>query len=160
LGGAGQGGVGVPTADLGTFIRGVVGSRERERERDKERGKERYRERDRDRSSRDGEGLKECGEGAEEKEKIGGSLRALWSGKVEVLLRMRERAEGKGWVHRGREYDRLWDKEQDRGWDKDKDRLTSSDVDDAVMKNIGEAELAFGGAWSGKVQKRLEMWTG
>ncbi|KAF9247064.1 hypothetical protein BU15DRAFT_69908 [Melanogaster broomeanus] len=160
LGGAGQMALGAPTADLGTFIRGVVSGREREREREKEREKDRDRERDKDRSSRDGESLKERVEGAEEKEKIGGSLRALWSGKVEALVRMRERAEGKGWIHRGREREHasLWDKDQDRAWEKD--RLVSSDVDDAMMKNIGEGELAFGGAWSGKVQKKLEIWAG
>ncbi|KAF9221985.1 hypothetical protein BS17DRAFT_881442 [Gyrodon lividus] len=159
LGGAGPGTVGAPTADLGILVRGVVSGREREREKGREREKERERERDKDRQIRDGESLKERVDGAEE-ERIGGSLRMLWSGKVEALVRLRERAEGMGWVHRERERERerVWDKEGDRGWEKDKDRLMLSDVDDAVQKNMGEDELAFGGVWSGKVQKKLDMW--
>ncbi|KIJ20038.1 hypothetical protein PAXINDRAFT_166206 [Paxillus involutus ATCC 200175] len=157
---AGPGAIGAPTAEFGTFVRGVVSGRERER--DKEREKEKERERDKEKSSKDGESLKERVESADE-ERIGGSLRALWSGKVEALVRMRERAEGKGWVHRGKEgeRERVLDKESDRGWEKhkDRDRLTLSDVDDALMKTIGEDEFAFGGVWSGKVQKKLEMWT-
>ncbi|KIK97154.1 hypothetical protein PAXRUDRAFT_136907 [Paxillus rubicundulus Ve08.2h10] len=159
---AGPGAVGAPTAEFGTFVRGVVSGREREREREKERGKEKERERDKEKSSKDGESFKERVESADE-ERIGGSLRALWSGKVEGLVRMRERAEGKGWVHRGKECERqrVLDKESDRDWGKHKyrDRLTLSDVDDALMKTIGEDEFVFGGAWSGKVQKKLEMWT-
>ncbi|KAG8218455.1 hypothetical protein J3R82DRAFT_4083 [Butyriboletus roseoflavus] len=146
--GGGPGSVGAPTADLGVFIREIVSGRERGR--DKEREKDVERERDKEKLGKDGENLKER---MDEKERVGGSLKALWSGKVEVLGRMRERAEG-----RGRGIDR--EREPDRSWERDKDKLTSSDVDDPVIKNLGDDELAFGGAWSGKVQKRLEMWTG
>ena len=146
--GGGPGSVGAPTADLGVFIREIVSGRERGH--DKEREKDVERERDKEKSGKDGDNFKER---TDEKERVGGSLKALWSGKVEALGRMRERAEG-----RGRGIDR--EREIDRSWDKDKDKFTSSDVDDSVMKNLGDDELAFGGAWSGKVQKRLEMWTG
>lgn len=146
--GGGPGSVGVPTTDLGVFIREIVSGRERGRDKEREKGKDVERERDQEKLGKDGEYVKER---TDEKERVGGSLRALWSGKVEVLGRMRERVEGRG-IDREREIDRSWEKE--------KDRLTSSDVDDPVMKNLGDDELAFGGAWSGRVQKRLEMWTG
>ncbi|KAH0839736.1 hypothetical protein J3R83DRAFT_676 [Lanmaoa asiatica] len=153
--GGGPGTVGAPTADLGVFIREIVNGRERGRGKEREKEKDVERERDKEKLGKDGENFKER---TDEKERVGGSLKALWSGKVEVLGRMRERAEGRGGVYRGinreRVADRSWEKEKDR------DRLTSSDVDDPVMKNLGEDELAFGGVWSGKVQKRLEMWAG
>lgn len=147
--GSGPASVGAPTTDLGMFIREIVGGRERGH--DKEREKER--DADREKSGKDGESFKERTDG---KERVGGSLKVLWSGKVELLERMRERAEGRMAANRGteREGDKSWEK------DKDKDRLTSSDVDDPVTKHLGDDELAFGGAWSGKVQKRLEMWAG
>lgn len=144
--GGGPGSVGVPTTDLGVFIREIVSGRERGRDKEREKGKDVEWERDQEKLGKDGEYVKER---TDEKERVGGSLRALWSGKVEVLGRMRERVEGRG-IDREREIDRSWEK----------DRLTSSDVDDPVMKNLGDDELAFGGAWSGRVQKRLEMWTG
>ncbi|KAH7887723.1 hypothetical protein F5I97DRAFT_2011196 [Phlebopus sp. FC_14] len=148
----GAGGLGVPTADLGQFVRAVVGGRERGREREKEKN----------RLNRDGENVQEFGDGVavDEKERVGGSLKALWGGKVEELARMRERAEARGSAHRSRKREILKERERDREKDKDKDRLTSSDVDETVMKNAGEDELAFGGAWSGRVQKKLEMWAG
>jgi hypothetical protein len=151
--GGGPASVCAPTTDLGTFIREIVGGRERGRDREREKEKDSERERDKEKFGRDRESSKER---TDEKERVGGSLKALWSGKVEVLVRMRARAEGRMWVHRGIERER----EGDRSWDKDKDRLTSSDVDDPVTKHLGDDDLAFGGAWSGKVQKRLEMWTG
>jgi hypothetical protein len=50
---------------------------------------------------------------------------------------------------------------KEREKDQDKERLTSSDVDDSgVVKSAGEDDLTFGGAWSGKVQKKLEFWAG
>lgn len=151
VGVSGPGSVGAPTADLGVFVREIVSGRERDREREKEKDLER--ERDKEKSSKDGDSFKER---MDEKEKVGGSLKALWSGKVEVLGRMRERAEGRGWAYRGVERER----EGDRNEEKERDRLTSSDVEDPVTKNLGDDELVFGGAWSGKVQKRLEMWAG
>lgn len=144
---SGPGSVSAPTADLGAFVREIVSGRERERDRG---GKDAERERDKDKSSRDGDIFRER---VDEKEKVGGSLKALWSGKVEVLGRMRDRAEGRGWSCRGMERER-------EGREKEKDRFTLSDVDDPMAKNLGDDDLAFGGAWSGKVQKRLEMWTG
>lgn len=150
--GGGPGSVGAPTTDLGVFIREIVSGRERGREKEREKEKDVERERDKEKSGKDGEIFKER---TDEKERVGGSLKALWSGKVEVLGRMRERAEGRG-VYRGIDRER----ETDRSWEKDKDGLASSDVDDPVMKTLGDDELVFGGAWSGKVQKRLEMWTG
>lgn len=151
--GGGPASVGAPTTDLGTFIREIVSGRERGRDREREKEKDSERERDKEKLGKDRESSKER---TDEKERVGGSLKTLWSGKVEVLVRMRERAEGRMWVHRGIERER----EGDRSWEKDKGGLTSSDVDDPVTKNLGDDELAFGGAWSGKVQKRLEMWTG
>lgn len=145
--------VSAPTTDLGIFVREIISGRERERDRGREKEKDGERERDKEKLSKEAESFRER---TDEKERVGGSLKALWSGKVEVLSRMRARAEGRTWFHRGLERER----EGDRTWDKDKDRLTSSDVDDPVAKNLVDDELAFGGAWSGKVQKRLEMWTG
>ncbi|KAF8559090.1 hypothetical protein OG21DRAFT_1503545 [Imleria badia] len=151
--GGGPASVGAPTTDMGMFIREIVGGRERERDKEREKERDVDRERDREKSGKEGESFKERTDG---KERVGGSLKALWSGKVELLERMRERAEGRMPANRGIERER----ERDRSWEKDKDRLTSSDVDDLVTKNLGDDELAFGGAWSGKVQKRLEMWAG
>ncbi|KAI6047167.1 hypothetical protein EDC04DRAFT_2622019 [Pisolithus marmoratus] len=118
----GAGGVISPIADLGSLMRT----------------------REKDRGSRDAEGWKERVDAVDEKEKLAGSLRALWGGRVEVLVRMRERAEGR---------------ERDANW-KDKDRRTQSDMEDPAVKSNGEDDLVFGGAWSGKVQKKLEMWAG
>lgn len=141
--------VGAPTADLGLFVREIVSGRERDRGREKEKDVER--ERDKEKSGKDGEYFKER---TDEKEKVGGSLKALWSGKVEVLGRMRERAEGWGWVYQGIE------REREGGKNGEKDRPAWSDVEGPLTKNLGDDELAFGGVWSGKVQKRLEMWAG
>lgn len=153
--GGGPASVGAPTTDLGSFIREIVSGRERDRDKEREKERDGERERDKEKLGKDGESLKER---TDEKERVGGSLKALWSGKVEVLGRMRERAEGRMWVYRGIEREREgvgnWEK------DRDKDRLTLSDVDDLMTKNLGDEELAFGGAWSGKVQKRLELWAG
>lgn len=152
--GGGPASVGAPTTDLGVFIREIVSGRERERDRGHEKERDVERERDKEKSSKEGESFKER---TDEKERVGGSLiKALWSGRVEALGRMRERAEGRMTVYRGeREGDRSLEKDKD----KDRERFTSSDVDDLLTKTLGDEELAFGGAWSGKVQKRLEMWT-
>ncbi|KAG9317280.1 hypothetical protein JVU11DRAFT_1475 [Chiua virens] len=152
--GSGPGSVVAPTADLGTFVREIVSGREpRSRDREREKEKDIDKERDKEKSCKDGESSKER---MDDKERVGGSLKALWTGKLEVLARMRERAEGRVPVYRGVERE----KESDKNWEKDKDRLTSSDLDDPVTKNLYDDELAFGGAWSGKVQKRLELWAG
>lgn len=139
----GAGGIVSPISDLGSLMRTVLSGRDREREREKDRG------------NRDAENWKERVGSVDEKEKVAGSLRALWGGKVEALVRMRERAEGR-WIHpacndREREYVANW---------KDKDRRTHSDIEDPVLKSNGEDDLALGGVWSGKVQKKLEMWAG
>ena len=152
---SGPGSVGAPTADLGVFVREIVSGRERDKEREKD--KDVDKDRDKEKSGKDGESLKER---TDEKEKVGGSLKALWTGKIEVLERMRERAEGRGWANRGIEREREGDRNGEKEKEKEKERLTSSDVDDPVTKNLADDELAFGGAWSGKVQKRLEMWAG
>ncbi|KAI6105566.1 hypothetical protein F5141DRAFT_1124619 [Pisolithus sp. B1] len=139
----GAGGIISPIPDLGSLMRTVLSGRDRDREREKDRG------------NRDAENWKERVDSMDEKEKVAGSLRALWGGKVEALVRMRERAEGR-WIHparndREREYAANW---------KDKDRRTQSDIEDPVLKSNGEDDLALGGVWSGKVQKKLEMWAG
>lgn len=139
----GAGGIISPIADLGSLIRIVLSGRDRDREREKDRG------------SRDTESWKEHMDVMDEKEKVAGSVRALWGGKVEALVRMRERAEGK-WARLVRNER---ERERDANW-KDKDRPTLSDIEDPAVKSNGEDELAFGGAWSGKVQKKLEMWAG
>lgn len=139
----GVGGIISPIADLGSLIRIVLSGRDRNREREKDRG------------SRDTESWKEHMDVMDEKEKVAGSVRALWGGKVEALVRMRERAEGK-WARLVRNER---ERERDANW-KDKDRPTLSDIEDPAVKSNGEDELAFGGAWSGKVQKKLEMWAG
>lgn len=139
----GAGGIVSPIADLGSLMRTVLSGRDREKEREKDKG------------NRDGENWKDSVGSVDEKEKVAGSLRALWGGKVEALVRMRERAERR-WIHpacneRGRECVANW---------KDKDRRTHSDIEDPVLKSNGEDDLALGGVWSGKVQKKLEMWAG
>ena len=132
-----------PTADMGGLMKAVLIGRDREKVR------ERGREGDRDRGSKDGDSWKERVDGVDEKERVAGSLRMLWGGKVDILVRMRERAEGR-WVCPA------WrnELERERGGN-----TMRSDVDDPVMKGNVEDDLIFGGAWSGKVQKKLEMWT-
>ncbi|KAL4081881.1 hypothetical protein V8B97DRAFT_2031495 [Scleroderma yunnanense] len=148
----GAGSVVVPTTDLGGLARVVLSGRDREKVRERKRERERERGKERDWGSKDGERWKERVGTVDEKEKVAGSLSALWSGRVEMLVRMRERAEGR-WIYCTRH-------EQERERDGSmRDKPMPSDVDDPVMKSNGEDDI-FGGAWSGKVQKRLEMWTG
>ncbi|KAI6164879.1 hypothetical protein EDD17DRAFT_1473857 [Pisolithus thermaeus] len=139
----GAGGIISPIPDLGSLMRTVLSGRDRDREREKDRG------------NKDAENWKERADSMDEKEKVAGSLRALWGGKVEALVRMRERAEGR-WIHPARN-DR--ERECAANW-KDKDRRTQSDIEDPLLKSNGEDDLALGGVWSGKVQKKLEMWAG
>jgi len=134
-----------PTADMGGLMKTVLSGRDREKVRDRERG----REGDRGRGSKDGDSWKERMDAVDEKERVAGSLRMLWGGKVDMLVRMRERSEGR-WVCPA------WRNESER----ERDGTTMpSDVDDPVTKSNVEDDLIFGGAWSGKVQKKLEMWT-
>ncbi|KAL4075844.1 hypothetical protein J3A83DRAFT_4487427 [Scleroderma citrinum] len=129
----GAGSVVVPTTDLGGLARVVLSGRDREKVRERKRERERERGKERDWGSKDGERWKERVGTVDEKEKVAGSLSALWSGRVEMLERERDGSM--------------------------RDKPMPSDVDDPVMKSNGEDDI-FGGAWSGKVQKRLEMWTG
>ncbi|KAG6335636.1 hypothetical protein ID866_3452 [Astraeus odoratus] len=131
---AGAGSVGAPIADLGLFVKAVLSGRDREKERERERGKER--ERGRDRGSKDGESWKERLETVDEKEAVAGSLRTLWGGKVEALVRMRERLEER-WVC-------SLPNEQEREGGKGKARKALSDVDDQAIKSNGEDDLTFG----------------
>ncbi|KAH7929471.1 hypothetical protein BV22DRAFT_1002592 [Leucogyrophana mollusca] len=161
----GAGGVSAPTADLGVFVRAVVGKGDREKG-DKERGGAGDKGGDKDKDKAD--------EGEKEKERIGGCLRALWSGKVDLVLKMRERAEG-GKVEKDRNRDKKDTvKAKDKDKEKDRERLTSSDIDHddsapagpAVSERVDggksntEDDFAFGGVWSGRVQKKLELWAG
>lgn len=139
-------GVLVPVADLGTFVRAVIG-RDKQHEKVGSRAEKNKLERERVRKD-------EKPDEVDEKERVAGSVRALWTGRVEVAVRLRARAVGPTQTfHRTREKVR----------EKDKERLTSSDVDDlGIVKSPGEDDndLTFGGAWSGKVQKKLEFWAG
>ncbi|KAG1806788.1 uncharacterized protein HD556DRAFT_1324065 [Suillus plorans] len=143
---AGAEGVLVPVADLGTFVRAVIG-RDKQHEKVGSRAEKNKLERERVRKD-------EKPDEVDEKERVAGSVRALWTGRVEVAVRLRARAVGPTQTfHRTREKVR----------EKDKERLTSSDVDDlGIVKSPGEDDndLTFGGAWSGKVQKKLEFWAG
>jgi hypothetical protein len=143
---AGAEGILAPMADLGTFVRAVVG-RDKLHERIGSRAGKNKSERKRDRRV---EKLDEV----DEKDRVAGSVRALWTGRVEAAVRMRTRAAGP--TPRGTQV-----KEGEKY--QDKERLTSSDLDDSgVVKSAGEddIDLTFGGAWSGKVQKKLEFWAG
>ncbi|KAG2077397.1 hypothetical protein BDR04DRAFT_1088384 [Suillus decipiens] len=145
---AGAEGILAPVADLGTFVRAVVG-RDKQHEKVGSRVVKNKLERERIRKD-------EKSDEVDEKERVAGSVRALWTGRVEVAIRLRARAVGPTQtLHRAQE--------KAREKDKDKERLTSSDVDDSgIVKNVGEddIDLTFGGAWSGKVQKKLEFWAG
>ncbi|KAG2156080.1 hypothetical protein DEU56DRAFT_765463 [Suillus clintonianus] len=145
---AGAEGILAPVADLGTFVRAVVG-RDKQHEKVGSRAEKNKLERERVRKD-------EKPDEVDEKERVAGSVRALWTGRVEVAVRLRARAAGPTQtLHRTQE--------KVREKDKDKERLTSSDVDDSgIVKSAGEddIDLTFGGAWSGKVQKKLEFWAG
>ena len=141
---AGAGGILSHIADLGTFVRAVIG-RDKLHDRVGSRAEKKS---ERERIKKD-----EKPDEVDEKERIAGSLRALWTGRVEIAVRMRARAAGPT-SHRTQV------KEEK---DHDKERLTSSDVDEpGIVKSAGEddIDLTFGGAWSGKVQKKLEFWAG
>jgi hypothetical protein len=145
---AGVEGVFAPVADLGTFVRAVIG-------RDKQHGKIGSRA-EKNKLERERVRKDEKPDEVDEKERVAGSVRALWTGRVEVAVRLRARAVGPTQtLHRTQE--------KVREKDKDKERLTSSDVDDSgIVKSAGEddIDLTLGGAWSGKVQKKLEFWAG
>ncbi|KAH7914333.1 hypothetical protein BJ138DRAFT_1144062 [Hygrophoropsis aurantiaca] len=156
----GAGGIMAPTADLGVFVRAIIAKGDKEKgDKERDKGGEWTGDKDRD-------------EGEKDKERIGGSLRALWTGKTDLVLKMRERAEGGG---AGKE--RLRDKkgkDMVKGKGRERERLTSSDLDHedaaplalAVSERVDsgksntEDEFAFGGIWSGRVQKKLELWAG
>ncbi|KAG2141720.1 uncharacterized protein EDB93DRAFT_1089166 [Suillus bovinus] len=144
---AGAEGILAPVADLGTFVRAVIG-RDKQHEKVGSRAEKNKLERERARKD-------EKPDEVDEKERVAGSVRALWTGRVETAVRLRARAAmgPTQTLHRTREKVR----------EKDKERLTSSDVDDlGIVKSAGEDDndLTFGGAWSGKVQKKLEFWAG
>lgn len=135
-----------PTTDMGGLMKAVLSGRDREKVRDRER----EREKDRGRGSRDWDNRKERMDTVDEKERVAGSLRMLWGGRVEMLVRMRVRVEAR-WVYPGLRNEQ--EKERDGN-------AIPSDVDDPMLRSPVEDDLIFGGAWSGKVQKKLEMWTG
>ncbi|KAG2367361.1 hypothetical protein BDR07DRAFT_1458031 [Suillus spraguei] len=142
---AGAEGILAPVADLGTFVRAVIG-RDKQHEKVGSRVVKNKLERERIRKD-------EKSDEVDEKERVAGSVRALWTGRVELAIRLRARAVGPTQtLHRAQE--------KAREKDKDKERLTSSDVDDSgIVKNVGEddIDLTFGGAWSGKHQSVQEI---
>jgi hypothetical protein len=145
--------------DLGVLARAVVGRGDRAET------KERKGNKDKD---------VEIWEGGKEKDRVGASLKGLWSGNVASVLRMRERErarESMGAIVKGKK------SKGGRKADRDKDRwaLSDGDVDDVAQErertegksteDESEALSAFTGIgmgrpWSGKVQKKLELWTG
>lgn len=145
---AGAEGILAPVVDLGTFVRAVIGRDKQHEKVGSRAGKNKLA---RERIRKD-----EKPDEVDEKERVAGSVRALWTGRVEVAVRLRARAvEPTQTLHRTQE--------KVREKDKDKERLTSSDVDDSgIVKSAGEDDIdfTFGGAWSGKVQKKLEFWAG
>jgi len=124
----GAGGLLEPTSDLGGLVRVLVAG---EKGRDRER-----RERDKD-SVKDG--------GGEGRQGTAGSMKGLWSGRVGVVVKMREREREK-YARKGD-----FDKEKAGGgvWsDGDTDKTTEDEND------------SFGGIhWSGRMQKKIESWT-
>lgn len=139
--GSGTGSLLEPTSDLGALVRVLLAS-------EKGRGKER--ERHKSSAREDGEGRG-----------IASSLKGLWGGRVGVVVKMRERELEKLALRKS---------EHDKDREKEKERekagtgttgVVSSDGDtDACKTTDDENELMFGGIhWSGRVQKKLEMWT-
>jgi hypothetical protein len=145
--------------DLGVLARTIVGRGDRTD------AKERKGNKDKD---------VEMWEGGKEKDRVGASLKGLWSGNVASVLRMRERErarESMGTIVKGKK------SKGGRKADRDKDRwaLSDGDVDEVAQERErtegksteeeSEALSAFTGIgmgrpWSGKVQKKLELWTG
>lgn len=145
---AGAEGILAPVVDLGMFVRAVIGRDKQHEKIGSRAGKNKLA---RERVRKD-----EKSDEVDEKERVAGSVRALWTGRVEVVVRLRARAEEPTQTLRRTQ-------EKVREKDKDNERLTSSDVDDSgIVKSAGEddIDLTFGGAWSGKVQKKLEFWAG
>ncbi|EGO27567.1 hypothetical protein SERLADRAFT_435344 [Serpula lacrymans var. lacrymans S7.9] len=156
-----------PSLDLGTFIKAVVGRNGDKDRADKDREKDREREKGGDkRGAWDGDAPGVGSVGG-----VAGSLRGLWSGRVEAVVRLRNKVEGR--QHEpGKSHDTA--KHHDKHHEKDKGRKNIySDPEDGGLLTVGERtdggksgstgtedELAFGGAWSGRMQKKLEMWTG
>ncbi|KAH0587538.1 hypothetical protein H2248_006318 [Termitomyces sp. 'cryptogamus'] len=135
----GAGGVLEPTYDLGWLVKCVCGGK---------RGKAMGRRGD------DGDLL---GVGYAHKEKDGGvglSVRALWTGQVSSIVKLREWEAEK---ERERACGSLVDKKRDR-W-----ALSDGDVDETVVKSETEEEseqATFRGMWGEKVQRKLGNWTG
>ncbi|KAG6821260.1 hypothetical protein H0H93_002370 [Arthromyces matolae] len=117
---------------------------------------------------------------APQKEKDGGvglSVRALWSGQVNSIIKLREwevekERMGATGLADGRK--RKMGKERDREKERDRLALSDGDVDDSVI-GIGSATLArseteeesdaamqhsFKGMWGGRMQRKLGSWTG
>jgi hypothetical protein len=106
-------------------------------------------------------GKGEKGDGGKERDAgVGASIRTLWSGRVSELVGMREREKERvlgslGKIHKGKgDIDRVWS-----DGDKDSDREKT----DGHMSTEEESEVVSGLAgkpWSGRVQKKIESWTG
>jgi hypothetical protein len=122
----GAGGLLEPTSDLRALVRVLVTG---------EKGRDREREKDRD-------GVREGGEGRG----TAGSMKGLWSGRVGVVVRMREK--------HTRTPKGDFDKE------KDKDKAAGVWSDGETDKTTEDENDSFGGIpWSGRMQKKIESWT-
>jgi hypothetical protein len=109
-------------------------------------------------------GKGEKGDGGKEREAgVGASVRALWSGRVSELISMREREKERvvgslGKIQRSKgDIDRVWsdgDKDSDR--EKTDGHMSTEEESEAV----GAFGMGTGKPWSGRVQKKIESWTG
>jgi hypothetical protein len=143
----GAGGISDVVMDLGVFARLVAAHGARDR---KGRGKGRDGEMDWDERKRDGSVRdRERDEGA-----VGASLRALWGRKIEALVRIRERAEmtaaAQGKDNRG----------DTEGAFSDGDAEEIGRYRDKLTEEESELALPNTRPWPGRVQKKLEAWTG
>ena len=143
----GAGAISDVVVDLGIFARLVAGHGTRER---KGRGKGRDGEIDWDERKRDGSGRDRDIDGGA----VGASVRALWGRKIENLVRMRELAAtpaaAQGKDKRGDTEGTFSDGDAEE-IGRYRDKLTEEE-NDPVLPNTRP--------WSGRVQRKLEAWTG
>lgn len=137
--GNGAGGLLEPTSDLSGLVRVLVAG---------EKGRDKDRERHKDNAREGGEGR---GTAA--------SLKGLWGGRIGVVVRMRERERDRLLFRTG-ELQREREKEREKAGAGTAGTVWSDGDTDGGKTTEDEGEFMFGGIpWSGKVQKKLEMWT-
>lgn len=136
--GSGAGALLEPTSDLGELVRVLVSS-------EKRRGKER-------------EGHKSSAREGGEGRGIAASLRGLWSGRVGVVVKMRERERERLSLMKG-ENERDKEKEREKSGTGTTGVVSSDGDTDGGKTTDEENEFLFGGMWSGKMREKLGVWT-